>query len=65
MTRDDAEEAMACLGRAIDALGKEPPDVKSAQGEMLDAMQIVGKTYSPYSDKTLRPGLNFHQDADV
>ena len=62
MTRDDCEEAIAALGRAIVALGHEPPDVKTAQGEIADAMQIVGRTYSPYADKALRPGLNFHQD---
>ena len=59
MTRDDAEEAIACLGRAIDHLAKSPPDVKSAQGEIAEAMQITGKSYSPYSDPKLRPGLNF------
>jgi hypothetical protein len=62
LTRDDAEEAISALGRAIDALAKTPPDVKAAQGEIAEAFQIVGKTYSPYNDPKLRPGLNFHQE---
>jgi hypothetical protein len=64
MNRDDAEEAIAALGRAITALGHTPPDLKTAQGEIADAMQIVGRVYSPYADPALRPGLNFHQNAD-
>ena len=61
MTRDDAEEAIKALARAIDALAKEPPDVKAALGEIADAHQIVssGAVPSPYADKALRPGLNY------
>lgn len=64
MNRDDAEEAIKALGRAIDALGKTPPDAKAALGEIADAHQIVSSAAvpSPHADKSLRPGLNFHAD---
>ena len=56
MTREDAEEAMKAVARAILALESEPPNVKVALGEIADAHQIVssGAVPSPYADKGLR-----------
>ena len=38
MTRDEAEEAIAALGRAIVALGHDRPDLKAAASEITDAI---------------------------
>lgn len=58
MTRDDAEEAIKALARAIDALSADPPNVTIATGEIADAFEIVQRVANPYADRGLRPGLN-------
>lgn len=65
MTRDDAEEAISSLGRAIDALAHTPPDTKTAQAEIAEALAVLARAPDPYADKALRPGLDFHQQTDV
>lgn len=66
MTRDDAVEAIASLGRAVEALAHTPPDTTTARAEMAEALAVLDRTTDPYADKALRPGLNHHQDnADV
>jgi hypothetical protein len=62
MTRDDAEEAIKALARAIDALSKEPPDTKRAAAEITEAIAVIERVPDVYADKALRPGLNFHQE---
>lgn len=61
MTRPDAEEAIAALGRAITALSANPPDKDAAWLETNEALDVMSRVPSPHADKALRPGLNFHQ----
>jgi hypothetical protein len=58
MTRSDAEEAIAALGRAILALSADPPDTKTASAEIAEASGLLQAVPDLYADKTLRPGLN-------
>jgi hypothetical protein len=61
VTRDDAEETIAALGRAIVALSADPPDTKTAGAEIAEALDVLVRGPNPYADKSLRPGLNPHR----
>lgn len=58
MTRNDAEEAIAALGRAIVALGHDEPELSVAARELSDALEIMQRVPNVYADTLFRPGLN-------